>query len=153
MALGVWSGYRKGFLLSVFSVIALVLGVLGGIKLMDQGMSYLQREFNVDDKILPYVSFLVIFILIVVCIRLVGNLIRYSLDDTFLGKADKFAGAALGVFRYAFSASIMLWIFRALNLGLPEGWTSGSYLLPYVSPIAPKISEMIPFFRDLLLIG
>lgn len=153
LALGAWRGFRNGFLLSVFTVVGVILGVLGGIKLMDQAMIYLQKEFNADEKFLPYISFFVVFILIVIVMRLLGNMVKYSIDDTFLGKADKITGAMLGMFKYAFSVSITLWITESLQLMIPETWSGESFLLPHVRKIAPWMSEMIPFFRDLIPLG
>ena len=57
IALGAYSGYKEGFLMELFSLLAIVLGVFGGFKLMGEGMILLQDQFNADKTVLPYISF------------------------------------------------------------------------------------------------
>lgn len=64
LALGAFLGYRRGFLMELFFLVAIVLGIFLGFKLMSMGMEFLQREFNADKKFLPYISFSIIFILV-----------------------------------------------------------------------------------------
>jgi membrane protein required for colicin V production len=151
---GAWSGYRKGFLMSLFSLIAVVLGILGGFRLMDWGIEILKRELDINSAMLPYVSFLIIFILILIGVKLIGNLLRNMIDETFLGTADKFLGAALGIAKYIFVMSVLLWICTALSLNLPEQWSKDSIILPYLVKIAPMIStqfsKILPIFKELI---
>lgn len=153
LALGAWSGYRKGFLLALVSVAAIVLGVFGGFKLMDNGVKYLQREFHIDAAYLPYLSFLLIFIIISVLVRVFGNLLRSSIQKTIFGEADKALGAVLGLVKYAFTVSILLWLAVQLEVEIPPDWTKDSILIPALSGIVPwlgeKAGEWLPFFKDL----
>src|SRR5688572_26074438 len=100
--IGAFTGYKEGFLVGLFSFLALVLGVLGGFKLMGWAMLFLASHFNVDEKVLPYFAFAAVFIVIVIAVRLLGSTLKASLDKTFLGRLDQFAGAILGLFKTAF---------------------------------------------------
>jgi len=154
---GAWSGYRKGFLMALFSLAAIMLGILGGFKLMDLGISFLKKELDISSTILPYASFLGIFLIILIVVKLIGNILHSMIDDTFLGKADKFMGAALGIARYTFIISVLLWICTALTLTLPDHWTKGSFLLPHITKMAPFISsqfsKILPIFKELIPAG
>ncbi len=55
--IGAYSGYKQGFLMELFSVIAIILGIFGGFKLMGEAMLLLQKNFNADKSILPYIAF------------------------------------------------------------------------------------------------
>ena len=93
VALGAFSGYKEGFLMELFSLVAIVLGIFGGFKLMGEGMILLRDQFNADSKVLPYISFIVIFFVIVIAVTLVGRMIKYSIDKSFLGKMDQIGRA------------------------------------------------------------
>lgn len=151
--IGAISGYRQGFLMELFSFAALLLGVLGAFKLLGYAMIFLDDQFHVNKTILPYVAFAVVFIAIVIAVRLLGRLIKISIDKTFLGRLDQVAGAVLGLLKAAFLLSVALWILRSLQLELPSGWTAHSWLLPKIEGFAPQVTlwlgEYIPFFRDI----
>lgn len=151
--IGAISGYRQGFLMELFSFAALVLGVLGAFKLLGYAMIFLDAQFHVNKTILPYVAFALVFIAIVIAVRLLGKLIKITIDKTFLGRVDQVAGAALGVLKAAFLLSVVLWIVQSLQVELPSRWTADSWLLPRIQSFAPRVTlwlgEYIPFFRDI----
>ena len=88
LAFGAYFGYKRGFLAELFFFTALVLGVLIGFKFIGWGVSYLHRRFNADTDFLPYLSFFIIFIVVVMLVIFVGNRIKHLMDETFLGKVD-----------------------------------------------------------------
>jgi uncharacterized membrane protein required for colicin V production len=96
---------------------------------------------------------MIIFVLVLGLTLFIGNRIKNSLDDTFLGKVDSFAGAALGITKYAFCVSVLIWLATALKLTLPSNWVAGSYLYPWVAKVAQNMSgwagDMIPFFKEI----
>ena len=153
LTLGAYLGYKRGFLMELFFLLAIVLGIFVGFKLMGQGMEVLQREFNADKKFLPYLSFIIIFILVMVLTIFFGRRIKNSLDDTFLGKVDSVAGAVLGITKYAFCLSVILWLANSLRIKLPDSWTSGSYIYPFTAKVAEQASgflgSFIPFFKEI----
>lgn len=149
---GAFRGYREGFLMELFSLAAIVLGIVGGFKLMGYAIVLLAGEFDINETVLPYVAFAVVFIAILIGVKLLGRLIKLSIDKTFLGQVDQAAGAALGLIKAVFLLSVTLWILDALDFELPERWTTGSWLLPRVEQFAPRITvwlgDYIPFFKD-----
>jgi membrane protein required for colicin V production len=150
---GAYSGYKEGFLMGLFSVLAILLGILGGFKLMGNAMVLLDQQFNIDETVLPYLAFAVVFILVVVIVSLIGKSIRASIDEGFLGKADQSAGALLGIFRTAFMLSVGLWIIQSLKIVFPEKWTEEAWLYPKISVLAPTVAEWVadylPLFGDI----
>lgn len=152
IVVGAYAGYKEGFLMELFSFLALLLGVLGGFKLMGWAMLYLADHFNVDKKVLPYVAFAVVFIAIVILVRLVGNMIKLSLDKSFLGRIDQVAGGFLGVLKTAFILSVLIWLVDSLRFNFPDQWTAESWLFPKVASFAPSVTawigEWFPVFRD-----
>jgi membrane protein required for colicin V production len=150
---GAFVGYREGFLVGLFSLLAVVVGVMAGFALLGWAMLLLADSFDIDKKILPYVAFGVVFLAIVILVRLLANLIRLSIDKTLLGKMDQAAGALLGLFRAAFMLSVVFWILDSLRISLPEDWVNNSWLYPAISAFAPWVaswlSEIFPAFKDI----
>ena len=150
--LGAYHGYKAGFLLELFSLLAVILGVLGGFKLMGWAMVLLDQKINVDEKVLPYVAFGFVFVVIVIIVNLLGKAIKASANKSFLGSVDQLAGAFLGLLRTAFMFSIILWIVDSLKFKFLPHWTEGSWLYPTVAGFAPKmtnwIGEYFSFFKD-----
>lgn len=151
--LGAYGGYRDGFLMTLFSLLAIILGVLGGFKLMGKAMFLLSEKFNIDATVLPYISFFVVFILIVLVVTLIGRLIRSSIDGNFLGQVDQIVGALLGTVKIIFMVSVILWILDSMKVDIPEHWTENSWLYPKVAVFAPKVTaiigHVIPAFRGI----
>lgn len=151
-ALGAWKGYREGFLMEMVSLVGIILGIFLGFKLMGVGMIFLEEHFDVNRTTLPYVSFIVIFLLVLLGVRLIGSLVKNSIDKTFLGSADQAMGATLGVFRSLFMISVVLWILDSLKLSPRAEWVEDSWLYPFTAHLAPTMADwlgdLIPFFRE-----
>jgi membrane protein required for colicin V production len=152
-AFGAWGGYKEGFLMEVISLFGIVLGILLGFKLMGEGMILLDEKFNIDKSTLPYISFIVIFLIVVLLVRLLGSLVKNSVDKTFLGPVDQVLGAGLGMLRTLFMISVMLWILDSLKLTPREEWVEGSWLYPFTAHLAPTVADwagqFIPFFKEI----
>lgn len=151
---GAISGFKDGLIVSLFSVIAIILGVLGGFKLMGTLMILLADRFNLDEKVLPYIAFGVVFGVIILIVNLIGRLIKASFNKSIFGWFDKGAGALLGVVNSIFMLSVILWITESLRLHLPKHWTADSSLHPLVANFAPNITKWVagffPIFGDVL---
>jgi membrane protein required for colicin V production len=150
--LGAYHGYKAGFLLELFSLFAVVLGVLLGFKLMGSAMLLLANRLDTNEKFLPYIAFVAVFIVVVIVVGLLGKLISASVNRTFLGSVDQAAGGILGLLRTTFMFSVVLWIVDSLKLGFFPNWTDGSRLYPIVADVAPTlaiwISGLLPMFGD-----
>jgi membrane protein required for colicin V production len=150
--IGAYHGYKAGFLLELFSLIAIVLGVLAGFKFMGWAMIVLGEKVHINQDVLPYVAFAAVIVAVVLVVNLLGRLVKASVDKSFLGPVDEVGGAVIGLVRTTFVFSIALWIVDSFKLGFISEWTEDSWLYPMVAGIAPKFSHWIsgffPFFKD-----
>ena len=101
LALGAFSGFRKGFVMEIVSILAFILAIIGSFKLLQEGMTFMQEQFDVSGKLLPYLTFIIIFILIILVVNLLGKALKKILDMTLLGSFDNLAGAVIGLFKWA----------------------------------------------------
>jgi membrane protein required for colicin V production len=151
--IGAVKGYRSGFLMELFTFVGIVLGILGGFKLMGVMLVLLSDRFDIDEKVLPYVAFGVVFIAVVVVVTLLGKALRASIDKSFLGRIDEVAGAFLGSVKTVFILSVILWLTSSFKIDSFTNWSKNSEFAPYISHVAPAITawigELVPGLKDI----
>lgn len=152
LTIGAFRGFRKGFLLEIVGILALLLGIFGAIKLLQEGMEFLSEHFEISSQFLPYVAFLVLFILIMVGVSIIGRFIKKVIDLTPLGTLDNFAGAVVGVLKWALGISFLIWATVAFGFNFFEE-EEQSPLYNYIAQLAPwvveKVQSLTPSFDKL----
>ncbi len=153
LIVGAVSGYKKGFLSELITLLGIILGVLAGFKLMGAAMLMLDEHYDINENVLPYVAFGVVFLFVVIGVSLLGKFFKSSLEKTLLGSVDKLAGGLLGILKTAFMLSVLIWITSSLNINVPERFTEDAWLYPTVARFAPAVTawigEIFPVFNDL----
>jgi membrane protein required for colicin V production len=154
LLLGAIRGYREGFVMEIISLLAIFLGVLAGFKLLGNAMILLNSRFDINQSILPYVAFAVVFLIIVIVVNLFGKLIKASIGKSFLGGIDQLLGAVVGLIKGVFMLSVVLWILDSMKLEFLNQFNQRSKLLSVIAEIAPQITSWVgsifPFFEDIL---
>lgn len=153
LVFGAVMGFRKGLLLEIVGILAFVLGIIGGFKLMELGMTYLDGYFEDFDHLLPFISFIVIFLGILLLVNLLGKAVKKVLDMTLLGGVDKFAGAVVGIAKWAIGLSLILWLTNNFGIELP-GQDEELVLYPYLKDLGPNLissmSVVLPFAEEMI---
>ena len=132
LALGAYSGYKKGLILELIAIVAFVLAIIGGFKLLHVGMDYVSRVYEGFGNFLPFIAFMVLFVLIIILVNMIGKILKKIIDWTPFGVLDNIAGALIGVAKWALMLSILLWVMTSLKIDLPENFTKNSSVLPFV---------------------
>ncbi|MFT6053634.1 MAG: membrane protein required for colicin V production [Roseivirga sp.] len=147
-------GFRKGLLLEIIGILAFILAIIGGFKLMQIGITYLQTRIEGMDHWLPFISFIVIFIAIILLVTMLGKALKKLLDLTLLGGFDNFAGAIIGILKWAIGVSIVLWVLANFGFILP-GQDEDLILYPYLASLGPNLIEslnfVLPFAEEMLV--
>jgi membrane protein required for colicin V production len=153
LLIGAYSGYKRGLIMELIGVIALVIAVLGAFKLLHTGIQFLSEYIPEYSNFIPFIAFIGIFIGILILVNLIGRMTKKFLDLTILGVFDNFTGAIIGIFKWAFLVSIVLWLSLQVNLTIPDHLTENSLIYPYIVAFAPSvgnyISAIFPFASDL----
>lgn len=106
-------GFRRGFIIEVCSLLALVLGIWVAAHYSD--------HFGAAIGLSPErsaIGFVVTFVAVLLAVSILGRVLTKFIDLALLGVPNKLAGLGFAVLRSAFVISIML------NLLL--GWSRGS---------------------------
>lgn len=154
LVIGGYRGYRKGLLLEIIAIAAFILGIVGGLKLMHWGINLFETHLQWSGTFIPVVSFILIFIMITILITLLGRLLKNLINLTLLGSLDNLAGAAIGLIKWAFGLSALIWFFNLFGVSVPPDMTENAFVYPQIAAIAPKVigylSSIFPFIDDLL---
>jgi len=145
-------GYRRGLVIALFSAVAIVVGILGALKLSKTFAYILARETPSLARWAPLITYIAIFFLLVGLIRLGARFLQKSLELVALGFFNRLAGAVLYGCLISFIYSGFLWICFKMQLFRPET-IAGSKIFPVLEPLAPKlaslIGKLIPFVQTL----
>jgi membrane protein required for colicin V production len=152
---GAYRGFRKGLIMEVVNILAFILALLGAFKLMDQSIVWLVEIFGKPNPFIPFLAFLLVFIGIVLGVNILGKLLKGLVGLTILGSIDKLIGALIGMFKWAFGTSLVLWLLSNFSDGVfSEQTLEDSVVLPILIEFAPSVisflSGLFPFVETML---
>lgn len=151
LVLSAISGFRKGLVVELVSLAALVLGIWGAIE-----FSYITSEFLVENfdwkwDHLNIASFIITFIVIVILVHIVGSTVNKIVETAMLGFVNKLAGLVFGILRGALFLSIVLVVFDKIDEDveiLSKETKANSRMYEPIRNIAPSLLPFIDFWED-----
>jgi len=152
MILALIHGYRRGFIVAIFSFVALIIGLAAALKLSTVVARHIGTAVKVSDRWLPFVSFLVVFIIVIFLIRLGAKAIQRITEAAMLGWFNRLAGVVLYAAIYLTVFSIVLFYAGQIKIVRPET-VEASRTYAFIQPWGPKaingLGVAIPFFRNM----
>lgn len=146
-----FNGFRKGLVVELVSLAALILGIWGAIEFSYVTSDFLIENFNLQTKHLNIISFIITFVVIVILVHIVGNVIDKLVKTVMLGFVNKLAGIAFGILRSALILSIILVVFDKVDEDMeilsPKA-KSESRLYGPIRNFAPSIFPFINIWDD-----
>lgn len=150
--IGVIKGIQRGFIVAIFSIIAIIIGLAAAMKLSTVAADYLKDSVNISARWLPVISFILVFLLVVILVRLGSNLLQKTVEIAFLGWVNRLAGAILYVLLYTIVFSVLLFFVEQLEI-VKTDTIADSKVYPWVEPLGPYIingiGKIVPFFQDM----
>ncbi len=135
---GAHKGYQTGAVMTLISTISFFLAIVLGFKFFHFTLQLIAPHTDLKNSAMPYVAFIVTFLVIWFVINRLGNYLKGMLDSTVLGSFDSLIGAGFGVLKFAFFVSIFLWLFNSLKT-FDNSLLKGSLLFPVIEPVAPYL--------------
>jgi membrane protein required for colicin V production len=152
LVLAAIKGYSRGLIIGIFSFIAVIIGLAAAMKLSTVVAGYIGSAVKVSDQWLPIISFIVVFIVIVLLIRLGANAIEKTVEIAMLGWLNKLGGILLYAAIYTIVFSIILFYAQQINIIRPET-IEKSVTYSFIQPWGPKainaFGAIIPIFKDM----
>ncbi len=149
---GFVNGFRRGLVRSILGFVGLFFGILIAIKYSYTLSSYIYDATPLESRFIPLVSFVIIFIGVMIVVHLISKIIEKVADTLLLGTFNKIIGGVLGITIMILLFSTILWYIDKLDLlSLSLKATSKTY--PYLISLSPIVidllSKMIPYFHGI----
>ncbi|HEX4958472.1 MAG TPA: CvpA family protein [Lacibacter sp.] len=152
MVMAVIKGIQKGFIVAVFSVFAFIAGIAAALKLSASVAEWLGSATHIATRWLPFLSFLLVFIAVIVVVRLGAKFIEGAVTFALLGWLNKLMGVLLYAVLYTIIISVFLFYAQQMNLftvSVLEKSVTYSYIIPWAPRVIDAIGTVIPWFKDL----
>ncbi len=152
LALAIFKGYQKGFVVAVFSLLAVFIGLAAALKLSATVAAWLGRSTNMGERLLPIVAFAIVLIAVAFITRLVAAVITKALQFAMLGFINRLGGIVLYSLLYTIIFSIVLFFATHISL-LKKQTIDASYTYHFIQPLGPKainaFSSFIPPLQNM----
>ena len=152
ICVAIFKGYRKGLIIAVFSFIAFIAGLAAALKLSATVAVYLQNNVTISARWLPFISFTIVFLLVVLLVNLGAKLIEKTFEMALLGLVNRIGGILFFIALYMIIFSVFLFYADKIHL-FGEANIQSSKAYPFVRPWAPKVMDgfgkIIPVFKDM----
>lgn len=138
----IYRGFKKGIIHMVASLVALILGIVGAIKLRPVFASFLDAIFDISPEYMNIIAFSVAFLSIVLVVHLLAFVVEKLIKAIALNLVNRLLGMGFGLLVTAFVISMILWPVNQINeekqLIKPQ-LIEGSLLYRPLSAFAPAV--------------
>jgi len=103
-----WVGFRKGLIIEVFTLLALLVGIYAGIHFSDWTSKLIVDNIEMEVKYLPVIAFTVTFLAVGAMVFFAGKMIERMLKMVNLSPINKILGLFFGVIKMVYTLSILI---------------------------------------------
>jgi len=128
---GAYKGWQRGIIFEIAMLLGLILGLYIAFKFSGVCESLVGNVVKDSGKMLPYLTFFLVFITVIVLMVLLAKFLEGVLKVAKLSPVNKVLGAISGLLKFALMLSVLFSILRPVDarLGLMTAKTkSSSYL-------------------------
>lgn len=146
LLIGLYKGYLNGFFVELTSLIALIAAIYGAIYFSNFAGDWLREQVQWDDVYITIASFIITFLVIIFVITYVGKLITKVVKTVQLSFINKLAGAAFGLVKMAFLASVILMFVNSASGEfdiISTETKDNSIVFEHIEPLAPFLLPKI----------
>lgn len=93
---GIYRGFKKGFIIELFTFLALFIGLYAGIHFSDGVASFLQTQFSMTSDYVPTIAFTITFLLIGAMVYFAGIAIEKAVKVVRLSLPNRLLGSVFG---------------------------------------------------------
>jgi len=152
MIFAVIKGYRNGFIVAVFSFLGIIIGLAAAMKLSTFVAGWLRDSSSISAAWLPFLSFALIMIGVMLLVRLGAKLIQSAMELILMGWLNKLTGIVLYAALYITVLSVILFYMGKVHVFKPDTFQA-SVTYTFIQPWGPKSIQLfgaaIPLFRGM----
>ena len=152
MILATIKGFRNGFIVAVFSFFGIIIGLAAAMKLSTVVAGWLQNSTNIAAAWLPFLSFALIMIGVILLVRLGALFIQKTMELVLLGWVNKLSGVLLYAALYITLFSVVLFYTEKIHW-IKADTFNASRSYAFIQPWGPKAIDLfgavIPIFKGM----
>jgi membrane protein required for colicin V production len=103
-----WRGFKKGLVIEVFTLLALLVGIYAGIHFSDWTSKLIKDNIDIEGKYLPVVAFTLTFLAVGAIVFFAGKMIERMLKVVNLSPVNKILGVVFGLIKMVYTLSILI---------------------------------------------
>jgi membrane protein required for colicin V production len=148
LAYAAWKGFKKGLIIEVFTLLALLVGIYAGIHFSDWTSEMIADFFDITPNYLPVIAFTLTFLAIGAMVYFAGKMLEQMVRVVNLSPINKILGVLFGMLKMLYTISIFLILIETYDQRgnfFPEELKENS-LLYY--PIKATASATIPAIQE-----
>ena len=145
----IWSlvkGFRKGLIIELASLLALILGIYGAIKFADITAGYLTANVDLPKDYTPLIAFALTFVVIVVAVHFIARMVQKLVKMVALNFPNRVAGSLFSGLKTMLILSFILFFVESIDQNIkviPKDKKDQSLLYYPLSGIAFSIIPSI----------
>lgn len=137
-----YKGFTKGLIIELATLAALILGIYASLHFSYITAGFLTEHFDMNEKYMGILSFVVTFVLVVIAVNLLGKLLEKIVDLVALSFINKSFGGFFGVLKAVLFLSFIIYFINKFDKNryvFSPSLTSESALYGYIEDVAPAI--------------
>ena len=143
VAISMIVGLKRGLIKEIFTLLALILGVVIATRAYSRGAELLGVVIH-NPNAAKIVSFIVIFLLVAALLTLIGIFLKKAIRLIQLGWIDRLGGTIFGFLRGAIIVGVgLVFITKYPVLG-SEKWVEGASLAPFFLKLIESLWKLVP---------
>ncbi len=110
-----FKGFKKGFILEVFSLLALFAGIYSAIQFSNYAADFLKDELKIVSDYLPIISFAVTFLAVVIGVYFLGKAVQKVVHIASLEILNRIAGAVFSILKTTLIFCVLIFFLQAAD--------------------------------------
>jgi len=148
LLLAAWKGFKRGFIIEIFIVLALLVGIYCGIHFSDYTSDLIKDKLNVSSIYLPLISFALTFTVIAVGIYFIGKMLEKVVKIAQLSLLNKLGGVFFSVVKTLYFMSTLFLLIASVQEKteiIPTATLNESLLY---TPVSKLSLATIPYLKE-----
>jgi membrane protein required for colicin V production len=150
-AYGFYTGYSRGIINTVFTVLSWMFGLMAALKFAPGMTRFLESTLNNTNPMMFVAGSLLSFVLMMVLIRMIGSTLQNMLQAAHVNVVNQVAGGALMAVIFSFLFSVLLWFSDQARLVNAQA-KAESFTFPILKDLPAQgktvIQTFVPIVKD-----
>lgn len=143
-----WRGFKKGLIIEIFTLLALLVGIYAGIHFSDWTSARIEEYFDFDANYLPVIAFTVTFLAVGAMVYFAGKMLEQMVKVVNLSPINKILGVVFGMLKMVYTLSILIILLETYDERgdfIPEETKKNSL---FYTPVKLTASATIPAIEE-----